>query len=76
MKKPNFITVSAKQGDPSILWVGASGRYYRSKAQAKTDNPLEAYPYKKPFNVALWTGVLVLCIVGAAIFIYIKRKKQ
>ena len=44
--KPSFILVSAAPGDPSILWIGKSGRRYRSIVHAKLDNP--AYEYKQP----------------------------
>ena len=72
---PKFITVSAKQGDPSILWVGESGRYYRTRAAAVKDNPAEAYPYKPPISTTVWVGVATLCVVAICIFMYLRKKK-
>ncbi len=72
---PDFITISAKQGDPSVLWIGKSGRYYRTKPHAIEDNPAEAYPYKSPFNAALWTGVAVLAALAIGFFLYRRLKK-
>jgi hypothetical protein len=75
MYSPTFITISAKQGDPSILWIGQSGRYYRNKEAAIKDNAKDAYPYKKPVSTVVWVGILTLCVVALGIFIYIKKRK-
>ena len=37
-----IVHVSAVPGQPSTLWQGASGKYYRCKAQAESDSGLYA----------------------------------
>lgn len=41
--KPIFKIVSAKPGEPSILWIGKSGRMYRTLVAAKIDKAENAY---------------------------------
>lgn len=40
---PQYITRSAKPGEPSVLWIGKSGRQYRSIVAAKKDHESEAW---------------------------------
>lgn len=47
MAKPKYITISAKPGNPSILWIGKSGRYYRNIVAALTDKAENAFEYSK-----------------------------
>jgi amino acid permease len=73
---PKFITVSAKQGDPSILWIGASGLYYRTKEAAVKDDPTAAYPYKSPLSMAMYVGIATVCIVAIGIYLYVRFRKK
>lgn len=73
---PKFITVSAKQGDPSILWVGASGLYYRTKEAAIKDDPAAAYPYKSPLSMAVYIGIATICVVAICIYLYVRLKRK
>ncbi len=76
MKTPKFITVSAKQGDPSVLWIGESGLYYRTKEAAVMDDPAAAYPYKSPISTLVWVGVATLCVVVICIYLYLRFRKK
>lgn len=69
-----YINIDAKAGDPNTFWVGKSGRYYRKKAEAKTDDPQKAvepkdYYQKKSFfeqnkkAIVICGVLLVLAIV-------------
>lgn len=40
---PNYEIVSAPPGKPSILWIGKSGRKYRTLVAAKIDKAENAY---------------------------------
>ena len=43
MAAPKFKTrKGAASGEPSMLWIGKSGRYYRNIVHAKIDNPANA----------------------------------
>lgn len=43
MATPKFKTrKGAASGEPSMLWIGKSGRYYRNIVHAKIDNPANA----------------------------------
>ena len=43
MAKPVYKILSAQPGEPSILWLGKSGREYRTLVAAKRDKASEAY---------------------------------
>lgn len=40
--KATIIHISAVPGQPSTLWMGESGKFYRTKAQAELDNGIGA----------------------------------
>lgn len=72
--EPTKINISASPGNPSTFWKSASGRYYRTKAEAVTDeaehavNP-EDYVYVKSFwaqnkKTIIWCAVAALLVVG------------
>jgi len=73
------LNISAAQGDPSTFWQGASGRYYRTKADAETDDMSKAvdpanYYYSKSFwaknkKTIIWSIVAII-IIGGMIWLY------
>jgi hypothetical protein len=73
--KPVYIIRSAKPGDPSILWLGKSGRKYRSIVDAVADKaeyeyivPVEPVDTEDP-KTASYTIMAILAMV-LIIFIY------
>lgn len=73
--------ISALPGHPSTFWAGASGRWYRTKAQAEQDhascsvNP-EQYVMQKSFFAANKKTILItlaiVAIVCGGIYLYKK----
>jgi len=75
MSKVKEIHISAKAGDPSTLWQNTgSNRYYRTKAEAETDDATKAvnpadYSIEKTFwqkhgkKVLIGLGIVILVAV-------------
>jgi len=75
---PKFITRSAKPGEPSVLWIGKSGRSYRTLVAAKKDKEADAWS-AKPQAVSVTnkknTLLIVLVIMALAAIGYKFLKK-
>jgi hypothetical protein len=73
---PKYETFSAPPGKPSILWVGKSGRKYRTLVLAKIDKAENAY--SEPASAIVDTNqqssasplIFVLIVAVVAIVIY------
>lgn len=75
------IHVSAEPGYPSTLWVGNSGKYYRTKAQAEKDNgtdainPEDIKKHEQKWYVKHKLLLTALCAAIVAAFIVYSVKK-
>jgi sensor c-di-GMP phosphodiesterase-like protein len=76
--------ITAKPSDPSIFWKGASGKWYRTIADAKADietkavNPAD-FEIKKSWFAKnkkyIIIGVVVICAIGLIAFL-IKTQRR
>lgn len=75
---PKCIHVPAAEGQPSTFWKSASGKYYRTKAEAIADNGNDTCnPEKFRIDKSFFTkyktyilGALVAAIVVAGLFYF------
>lgn len=75
-----YKVISAEPGNPSTFWQGASGRWYRSREDAKKDNVAKAvnpddYIYYRSFwahnkKTIIWCLVFVILILA---FVYLYK---
>lgn len=75
------INISAAPGQPSTFWISPSGRYYRTAAQAREDNPALAvnpadYIIQKSFwqRNRAWLIPLIIISLLAILVWYLGRK--
>lgn len=76
--EPTCINIPAQQGQPSTFWKSKTGKYYRTKSEAVTDNKENAVnPEKFRIDKSFFTknktyilGALVAAIVTAAIIYF------
>ena len=77
-----IVHVSAVPGQPSTLWQGASGKYYRRKAQAESDSGLYAITpesiekNKQSFFVQhklLCTAIIAALIASFIVYTFTKK---
>lgn len=82
-KDLRYINIDAAPGQPSTFWVSNSGRYYRTYAQAKADNPTLAvnprdYVLKKSFyqqhKCIIWACVVLLVAGLSVVYLFDKNK--
>ena len=75
---PQCVHIPAAEGQPSTFWKSASGKYYRTKAEAVTDNGTNAVnPEKFRIDKSFFTkyktyilGAFVAACVVAALFYF------
>lgn len=70
-----YLTRSAKPGEPSVLWVGKSGRQYRSIVAAKTDKEVNAYTPQIAAQTS--TGInthTVMLVIGFLLLVFVSYK--
>lgn len=75
---PKCVHIPAAEGKPSTFWKSASGKYYRTKAEAIEDKGENTYnPEKFRIDKSFFTqyktyilGALVAAIVVAALFYF------
>lgn len=81
MAAPKYTTrKGAAQDEPSMLWIGKSGRYYRNIVHAKIDNPANAINSNSKSvaaenSKAATTNVFFIIIAILVILILIKILK-
>ena len=82
-KDLRYINIDAAPGQPSTFWVSNSGRYYRTYAEAKADNPATAvnpqdYVLKKSFyqqhKRIIWACVVLLAAGLSVVYLFDKNK--
>lgn len=82
-KSLRYINIDAKAGDPNTFWVGASGRYYRTYAEAQKDDESKAvdptkYVATKTFwqrhKKTLFVCALILAAGLAVVYLFDKNK--
>lgn len=82
-KDLRYINIDAAPGQPSTFWVSNSGRYYRTYAEAKADNPTKAvnpqdYVVKKSFyqqhKKVIWACLIILAAGLSVVWLFDRNK--
>lgn len=64
---PKYKTRSADYGEPSILWIGKSGRTYRTLVAAKTDKEADAWSLPETVVVSETKKNTLLAVIIIAV---------